>query len=116
MGGGSSLISKGDVISIKDESGAELYSGAASCDAAYVFFSSADLSADTSYSLYVGSDSVSGATAQTGTSTSGGGGMGGGDMQPNGGQAPDGSGGGMQPPDGQGGGQMPSGDPPAKPQ
>ena len=116
MGGGSSLISKGDVISIKDESGAELYSGAASCDAAYVFFSSADLSSDASYSLYVGSDSVSGATAQTGTSTSGGGGMGGGDMQPNGGQAPDGSGGVMQPPDGQGGGQMPSGDPPAKPQ
>ncbi len=112
--GGSSLISKGDVISIKDESGAELYSGAASCDAAYVFFSSADLSTDASYSLYVGSDSVSSATAQTGTSTSGG--MGGGDMQPNGGQAPDGSGGGMQPPDGQGGGQMPSGDPPAKPQ
>ena len=114
MGGGSSLISKGDVISIKDESGAELYSGAASCDAAYVFFSSADLSSDASYSLYVGSDSVSGATAQTGTSSSGG--MGGGDMQPNGGQTPDGSGGVMQPPDGQGGGQMPSGDPPAKPQ
>ena len=116
MGGGSSLISKGDVISIKDESGTELYSGAASCDAAYVFFSSADLSTDASYSLYVGSDSVSSATAQTGTSTSGGGGMGGGNMQPNGGQAPDGSGGDMQPPDGQGGGQMPSGDPPAKPQ
>ena len=114
MGGGSSLISKGDVISIKDESGAELYSGAASCDAAYVFFSSADLSADASYSLYVGSDSVSSATAQTGTSTSGG--MGGGNMQPPDGQAPDGQGGDMQPPDGQGGGQMPSSDPPAKPQ
>ncbi len=118
MGGGSSLISKGDVISIKDESGAELYSGTASCDAVYVFFSSADLSADTSYNLYAGSDSVSSASAQTGTSTSGG--MGGGDMQPGGGQAPDGGAGGgdMQPPDGQGqgGGQMPSGDPPAKPQ
>ncbi len=118
MGGGSSLISKGDVISIKDESGTELYSGAASCDAVYVFFSSADLSADTSYSLYAGSDSVSSASAQTGTSTSGG--MGGGDMQPGGGQAPDGggAGGSMQPPDGQGqgGGQQPGGDPPAKPQ
>ncbi len=116
MGGGSSLISKGDVISIKDESGAELYSGAASCEAVYVFFSSAELSSDASYSLYAGSDSAGSAAAQTGTSTTGG--MGGGDMQHGGGQAPDGSGGGMQPPDGQGqgGGQMPSGDPPAKPQ
>ncbi len=122
MGGGSSLISKGDVISIKNADGTELYSGAASCDAAYVFFSSADLSADTSYSLYVGADSAAESTAQTGTSTTGG--MGGGDMQPGGGQAPGGAqdpggqapnGGDMQPPSG-GGGQKPDGDPPAKPE
>ena len=112
-GGGSSLISKGDVISIKDADGTELYSGAASCDAVYVFFSSDSLSADTSYSLYVGSDSAAESTALTGTSTSGGG-----DMQPGSGQAPDGqapNGGGMQPPSG-GGGQKPDGDPPAKPE
>lgn len=44
MGGASTLVSKGDLISVKDASGNTLYSGAANFDAGYVFFSSADLS------------------------------------------------------------------------
>lgn len=106
MGGGSSLISKGDVISVKDTDGNELYSGTASCDAAYVFFSSADLSDGGSCSLYVGSDSAATGTAQTGTTS---GGM-------DGGTQPGGNMGDMQPPSGQPGGQKPDGDPPAKPE
>ncbi len=111
MGGGSSLISKGDVISIKDGDGNELYSGTASCDAAYVFFSSADLSDGGSCNLYVGSDSAATGTAQTGTTS---GGMDGGMQQP--GAQPGGNMGDMQPPSGQPGGQKPDGDPPAKPE
>lgn len=111
MGGGSSLISKGDVISVKDASGNELYSGAASCDAVYVFFSSAELSESGSYSLYVGSETSATATAQTGTSSVGN--MDGG-MQPGG--QPGGNMGDMQPPSGKPGGQKPDGEPPAKPE
>ena len=111
MGGASALVSKGDVISVKDSDGSELYSGTASCNAAYVFFSSAELGADGSYSLYVGSESAATATAQTGTSSAGG--MGGG-MQP--GAHPGGNMGDMQPPSGSPGGQKPDGEPPAKPE
>ena len=87
MGGANTLVSKGDVISVKDASGNTLYSGAASFDAGYVFFSSADLSDGGSYSLYAGSESAATGTAQTGSSSAGnaggmqpGGNMG--DMQP----------------------------------
>lgn len=111
MGGESSLISKGDVISVKDASGNELYSGAASCDAVYVFFSSAELSESGSYSLYVGSETSATATAQTCTSSVGN--MDGG-MQPGG--QPGGNMGDMQPPSGTPGGQKPDGEPPAKPE
>lgn len=107
MGSGSSLISKGDVISVKDSDGNELYSGAASCDAVYVFFSSAELGDGGSYSLYAGSESAATATAQAGTSSSGG-------TQP--GARPGGNMGDMQPPSGEPGGQKPDGEPPAKPE
>ena len=107
MGSGSSLISKGDVISVKDSDGNELYSGAASCDAVYVFFSSPELGDGVSYSLYAGSESAATATAQTGTSSSGG-------TQP--GARPGGNMGDMQPPSGKPGGQKPDGEPPAKPE
>lgn len=107
MGSGSSLISKGDVISVKDSDGNELYSGAASCNAVYVFFSSAELGDGGSYSLYAGSESAATATAQTGTSSSGG-------TQP--GARPGGNMGDMQPPSGEPGGQKPDGEPPAKPE
>lgn len=107
MGSGSSLISKGDVISVKDSDGNELYSGAASCDALYVFFSSAELGDGGSYSLYAGSESAANATAQAGTSSSSG-------TQP--GARPGGNMGDMQPPSGEPGGQKPDGEPPAKPE
>lgn len=97
------LISKGNVVSIKSAGGSDLFSAAASCDAAYAFFSSAELESDSSYSLYAGDSSAAASTAQTGTASAGGN-MGGG-MQP--GAAPDGG-------SGFGGGNRPSGDPPQK--
>ena len=51
------LISKGDVASIKSAGGSDLFSAAASCDAAYAFFSSAELESGSSYSLYAGDSS-----------------------------------------------------------
>ena len=98
------LISKGDVASIKSAGGSDLFSAAASCDAAYVFFSSAELESGSSYSLYAGDSSAAASTAQTGTASAGGG-MGGG-MQP--GAAPDGG-------SGKFGGDRPTGTPPEKP-
>lgn len=103
---GSRLISKGDVINIKSSDGNDLFETAASCDASYVFFTSADLDSDSDYSLYVGGSSTESASAQTGTSSGGG------------------FGGGMQhgtPPDGESGkfdfgGDRPTGTPPEKPQ
>ena len=106
MGGASTLVSKGDVISVKDASGNTLYSGAASFDAGYVFFSSADLSDGGSYSLYAGSESAATGTAQTGSSSAGNAG----------GMQPGGNMGDMQPPSGKPGGQKPDGEPPAKPE
>ena len=106
MGGASTLVSKGDVISVKDASGNTLYSGAASFDAGYVFFSSADLSDGGSYSLYAGSESAATGTAQTGSSSAGNAG----------GMQPGGNMGDMQPPSGKLGGQKPDGEPPAKPE
>lgn len=98
------LISKGDVASIKSAGGSELHSAAASCDAAYAFFSSAELESGSSYSLYAGDSSAAASTAQTGTASAGGN-MGGG-MQP--GAAPDGG-------SGKFGGDRPTGTPPEKP-
>ena len=106
MGGANTLVSKGDVISVKDASGNTLYSGAASFDAGYVFFSSADLSDGGSYSLYAGSESAATGTAQTGSSSAGNAG----------GMQPGGNMGDMQPPSGKPGGQKTDGEPPAKPE
>ncbi len=105
MGGASTLVSKGDVISVKDASGNTLYSGAASFDAGYVFFSSADLSDGGSYSLYAGSESAATGTAQTGSSS------------PPAMQAacsPAGTWAICSPPSGKPGGQKPDGEPPRK--
>lgn len=98
------LISKGNVVSIKSAGGSDLFSAAASCDAAYAFFSSAELESGSSYSLYAGDSSAAASTAQTGTASAGGN-MGGG-MQP--GAAPDGG-------SGKFGGDRPTGTPPEKP-
>lgn len=98
------LISKGNVVSIKSAGGSDLFSAAASCDAAYAFFSSAELESGSSYSLYAGDSSAAASTAQTGTASAGGN-MGGG-MQP--GADHDGG-------SGKFGGDRPTGTPPEKP-
>ena len=95
-GFGASLISAGSIMTILDPSGSTVYSGKAACRAAFVFFSSADLNTDKTYTLSADSISAATATAQNGG-------------QP--GQMP---GSGSQP--GQPGeGQQPGGDPPAMP-
>lgn len=72
MGGSASaLVAKGGSFSIKDSFGSAVYSGTALCNASYVFFSSAKLNADDSYTLCSGSTGVATATAQTGTDSSG---------------------------------------------
>lgn len=49
--GGSTILSDGTAFTIADENGTAVYTGTALCNAAYVFFSSGDLRADTSYTL-----------------------------------------------------------------
>lgn len=107
FGGGrdqSVSLEAGRDFSITDADGKSVLDATAVCDAAFVFFSSADLTADRSYSL---SSQVS-ATAQTGESQpqfgGGNGGPGGGQMPQDGQNPPEG----MTPPDG----QMPSGSQP----
>lgn len=90
-------------MSIKSSDGGELHSAAASCDASFVFFSSAELESGSSYSLYAGDSRTAASTAQTGTASAGGN-MGDG-MQH--GAAPDGG-------NGFGRGDRPSDDPPQK--
>ena len=104
LGGfGASLISAGSIMTILDPSGSTVYSGEAACSAAFVFFSSADLNTDETYTLSADSISAATATAQAGTSTA-----------QNGGQPGQMPGSGSQP--GQPGeGQQPGGDPPAMP-
>ena len=102
-GFGASLISAGSIMTILDPSGSTAYSGEAACRAAFVFFSSADLNTDKTYTLSADSISAATATAQAGTSTA-----------QNGGQPGQMPGSGSQP--GQPGeGQQPGGDPPAMP-
>lgn len=102
-GFGASLISAGSIMTILDPSGSTVYSGEAACRAAFVFFSSADLNTDKTYTLSADSISAATATAQAGTSTA-----------QNGGQPGQMPGSGSQP--GQPGeGQQPGGDPPAMP-
>ena len=102
-GFGASLISAGSIMTILDPSGSTVYSGEAACRAAFVFFSSADLNTDKTYTLSADSISAATATAQAGTSTA-----------QNGGQLGQMPGSGSQP--GQPGEwQQSGGDPPAMP-
>ena len=70
-------LTAGSDFTVTDANGTAVYSGTAVCNASYVFYSSAALSADAAYTLQTESASVE-STAQTGTSGSGmAGGMGG---------------------------------------
>ena len=99
-----SLITSGADFTIEDSRGSTVYSGTARCNASFVLFSSADVTADGTYTLKAGDSSAEG-TAQSGT-VSIGMGMGGGFR---GGQKPDG-----EPPEGFDG-QQPSGEKPELP-
>ena len=110
FGGGrdqSVSLEAGRDFSITDADGKSVLDATAVCNAAFVFFSSADLTADSSYSL---SSQVS-ATAQTGESQPQFGGGNGGPGGPGGGQIPQD---GQTPPEGMTtpDGQMPSGSQP----
>lgn len=85
--GGSSLT-KGSAFTIGSGSTA-VYSGEALCNAGFVFFSSSDLTADSSYDLAAGGSTIATAAAQTGSVQTGMGGMGSQSGQP--GQMPGGS-------------------------
>ena len=100
----SSLIASGADVTIEDSSGSTVYSGTARCNACFVLFSSADVTADGPYTLKAGDSSAEG-TAQSGTVSTGMG-MGGGFR---GGQKSDG-----EPPEGFDG-QMPNGEKPELP-
>ena len=99
-----SLIASGADVTIEDSSGSTVYSGTARCNASFVLFSSADVTADGTYTLKAGDSSAEG-IAQSGTVSTGMG-MGGGFR---GGQKPDG-----EPPEGFDG-QQPSGEKPELP-
>lgn len=71
--GASAQIAKGSSLLIQDGAGTTLYSGTAVCDASYLFFSSAELTADSSYTLMADNTVVATAAAQSGTVSSGGG-------------------------------------------
>jgi len=105
-GGGASLLTQGSTFTIADSDGITLYTGEAVYNASFVFFSSADLTAEESCTLSSGETQTDSAT-QTGTVRTGMGGMGG-----PGGQRPDGA-----PPSGGFNGQKPEGTtPPEKPE
>ena len=114
MGGGpngGSTITKGSALTITGSDGNTVYSGSATCNASFLFFSSPDLTDEGSYTLTAGTATLT-AEAQSGTVSSGSGGMGGG---PNGGMGGFQPGDGQQPPEMPSGGQRPSGgQPPAK--
>lgn len=125
MGADSTVsLAEGSAFTIADADGSLLYSSTAVCNANYIFYSSADLAADSDYTLTCGGTALATSAAATGTATTSfGPGMGGpgGDMNgmtpPDGTQAP--SDGQTPPTMGNGQpGQMPSGQtgtPPEKP-
>ena len=90
---------------LKDADGNAVYSGTARCGANFILFSSADVVADSAYTLKAGDSSTEG-TAQSGTVSTG---MGVGGGFPGGGQKPDG-----ELPEGFDG-QMPNGENPELP-
>lgn len=85
---GGSALTKGSAFTIGSGSTA-VYSGEALCNAGFVFFSSSDLTADSSYDLAAGGSTIATAAAQTGSVQTGMGGMGSMGGQP--GQMPGGS-------------------------
>ena len=88
---GGSALTKGSAFTIGSGSTA-VYSGEALCNAGFVFFSSSDLTADSSYDLAAGGSTIATAAAQTGSVQTGMGGMGGmGSMGGQPGQMPGGS-------------------------
>lgn len=99
-----SLITSGADVTIEDSSGSTVYSGTARCNACFVLFSSADATADGTYTLKAGNSSAEGIAQSATVST--GMGMGGGFR---GGQKPDG-----EPPEGFDG-QKPNGEKPELP-
>ena len=82
----SSLIAADADFTIEDADGNAVYSGTARCGANFFLFSSADVVADSAYTLKAGDSSTEG-TAQSGTVSTG---MGMGGGFPGGGQKPDG--------------------------
>ena len=82
----SSLIAADADFTIEDADGNAVYSGTARCGANFILFSSADVVADSAYTLKAGDSSTEG-TAQSGTVSTG---MGMGGGFPGGGQKPDG--------------------------
>ena len=99
-GAQSSLIAADADFTIEDADGNAVYSGTARCGANFILFSSADVVADSAYTLKAGDSSTEG-TAQSGTVSTG---MGMGGGFPGGGQKPDG-----EPPESFDG-QMPNGE------
>ncbi len=85
FGGGDVLITQDSTFTITDSDGNTLYTGEATCNASYVFYSSASLSPDATYTLTSGESQIE-STAQSGSISSGfGGGRGGfGGKMPNG--------------------------------
>lgn len=65
-------ISAGDTMTVKDASGNVVYEATAAYDINNVVFSSADLSADSSYTLFSGSKEAATTSAKTGENISGG--------------------------------------------
>ena len=95
-------LTEGKAFTIRDADGKSVLDATAVCDAAFVFYSSASLTADGTYTM----ESTVSSTAQTGEADTQ---FGGGNGGPNGGQMPDG----MTPPEGAPtDGQMPQGQPP----
>ena len=95
-------LTEGKAFTIRDADGKSVLDATAVCDAAFVFYSSASLTADGTYTM----EATVSSTAQTGEADTQ---FGGGNGGPNGGQMPDG----MTPPEGAPtDGQMPQGQPP----
>ena len=98
MGADSTVsLGKDNTFAITDADGNAVYSGTAVCNAGFVFYSSASLAADSTYTLNSGDTALATATAATGTATTSFG--------------PAGDRGGMTPPSTDGNGTAPGGQP-----
>lgn len=63
-------IKSGNEIAVKDSAGNTIYSATAPCNASYVIFTGAELTDNSTYSLYANGTSLTSATAQTGSQNS----------------------------------------------